>query len=248
MHLREPGATHKEDFSSGTAAALAGGVTMVCAMPNTSPAITDAASFALAQKVSGELVWPCPLPARRDALCPAEPAVSPSPQLAEAGARCDFALFLGASAENAGSLGALAAAAAGLKLYLNDTFSSLRMDDVSLWMEVSCCRGGWELLPWGAWPSACLSTHLFVSSQHFQQWPRHLPIVAHAEGQTVAAVLMVAQLHQRPVHICHVARREEVSRGLRPPPVAGEACWRASPHCASSRSSSSRRPSRRGSR
>lgn len=29
----------------------------------------------------------------------------------------------------------------------------------------------------------------------------------------MAAVLMVAQLHQRPVHICHVARREEVSGG-----------------------------------
>ncbi|NXF40404.1 PYR1 protein, partial [Nyctibius bracteatus] len=150
VHLREPGSTHKEDFASGTAAALAGGVTMVCAMPNTSPAVTDAASFALAQK------------------------------LAEAGARCDFALFLGASPENAGSLGALAGAAAGLKMYLNDTFSSLRMDDVSLWME------------------------------HFEQWPQHLPVVAHAEQQTVAAVLMVAQLHQRPVHICHVARREEI--------------------------------------
>jgi carbamoyl-phosphate synthase/aspartate carbamoyltransferase/dihydroorotase len=29
VHLREPGATHKEDFSSGTAAALAGGITLV---------------------------------------------------------------------------------------------------------------------------------------------------------------------------------------------------------------------------
>ncbi|NWZ47298.1 PYR1 protein, partial [Haliaeetus albicilla] len=150
VHLREPGGTHKEDFASGTAAALAGGVTMVCAMPNTNPAVTDATSFALAQK------------------------------LAEAGARCDFALFLGASSENASSLGPLAGAAAGLKMYLNDTFSSLRMDDVSLWME------------------------------HFEQWPRHLPVVAHAERQTVAAVLMVAQLYQRPVHICHVARREEI--------------------------------------
>ncbi|NWX35117.1 PYR1 protein, partial [Notiomystis cincta] len=150
VHLREPGGTHKEDFASGTAAALAGGVTMVCAMPNTSPAVTDATSFALAQK------------------------------LAEAGARCDFALFLGASLDNAGTLGPLAGAAAGLKMYLNDTFSSLRMDDVSLWME------------------------------HLEQWPRHLPIVAHAERQTVAAVLMVAQLYQRPVHICHVARREEI--------------------------------------
>lgn len=51
VHLREPGATHKEDFSSGTAAALAGGVTMVCAMPNTSPAVTDADTLALFQKV-----------------------------------------------------------------------------------------------------------------------------------------------------------------------------------------------------
>lgn len=51
VHLREPGATHKEDFSSGTAAALAGGVTLVCAMPNTSPAITDPSTLALVQKV-----------------------------------------------------------------------------------------------------------------------------------------------------------------------------------------------------
>ncbi|XP_067326291.1 multifunctional protein CAD [Anolis sagrei] len=150
VHLREPGATHKEDFASGTAAALAGGVTMVCAMPNTCPALIDAASFALAQK------------------------------LAEAGARCDFALFLGASSDNAGSLGPVAGAAAGLKMYLNDTFSDLKMDNVSLWME------------------------------HFEKWPKHLPIVAHAEKQTVAAILMVAQLYQRPVHICHVARKEEI--------------------------------------
>ncbi|KAF1546264.1 CAD protein, partial [Eudyptula minor] len=161
VHLREPGGTHKEDFASGTAAALAGGVTMVCAMPNTSPAITDAASFALVQK------------------------------LAEAGARCDFALFLGASSDNVGLLGPLAGAAAGLKMYLNDTFSSLRMDDVSLWME------------------------------HFEQWPQHLPVVAHAERQTVAAILMVAQLYQRPVHICHVARREEVSGGAQGPKQKG---------------------------
>lgn len=51
VHLREPGATHKEDFASGTAAALAGGVTLVCAMPNTSPAITDPATLSQFQKV-----------------------------------------------------------------------------------------------------------------------------------------------------------------------------------------------------
>ena len=30
VHLRDPGQTHKEDFATGTAAALAGGFTMVC--------------------------------------------------------------------------------------------------------------------------------------------------------------------------------------------------------------------------
>lgn len=35
VHLREPGATHKEDWDSGSAAALAGGFTAVLAMPNT---------------------------------------------------------------------------------------------------------------------------------------------------------------------------------------------------------------------
>uniref|UniRef100_A0A3P8T0G4 Multifunctional protein CAD n=1 Tax=Amphiprion percula TaxID=161767 RepID=A0A3P8T0G4_AMPPE len=150
VHLREPGATHKEDFSSGTAAALAGGVTLVCAMPNTAPSITDASTLSLVQK------------------------------LAKAGCRCDYALYLGAASDNASVLPSIASQAAGLKMYLNDTYSTLKMDNVSLWME------------------------------HFEKWPKQMPIVAHAEKQTVAAILMVAQLYQRPVHICHVARKEEI--------------------------------------
>uniref|UniRef100_A0A4W6DF73 Multifunctional protein CAD n=1 Tax=Lates calcarifer TaxID=8187 RepID=A0A4W6DF73_LATCA len=150
VHLREPGATHKEDFSSGTAAALAGGVTMVCAMPNTSPAVTDPSTLALVQK------------------------------LAKAGCRCDYALYVGAASDNAAVLPSIASQAAGLKMYLNDTYSTLKMDNVSLWME------------------------------HFEKWPKQMPIVAHAEKQTVAAILMVAQLYQRPVHICHVAKKEEI--------------------------------------
>lgn len=39
VHLREPGFTHKEDVASGTLAAVAGGFTTVCCMPNTRPAI-----------------------------------------------------------------------------------------------------------------------------------------------------------------------------------------------------------------
>lgn len=58
------------------------------------------------------------------------------PQLAKAGCRCDYALYVGAASDNASILPAIASKAAGLKMYLNDTYSTLKMDNVSLWMEV----------------------------------------------------------------------------------------------------------------
>lgn len=39
VHLRDPGLTYKEDISTGTMAAAAGGVTTICAMPNTKPVV-----------------------------------------------------------------------------------------------------------------------------------------------------------------------------------------------------------------
>ena len=42
VHFRDPGQTHKEDLQTGTAAALAGGVTGVLCMPNTTPPMDNA--------------------------------------------------------------------------------------------------------------------------------------------------------------------------------------------------------------
>lgn len=44
VHLREPGQEHKETIASGCAAAVAGGFTSVCPMPNTSP-VNDSAAI-----------------------------------------------------------------------------------------------------------------------------------------------------------------------------------------------------------
>jgi carbamoyl-phosphate synthase/aspartate carbamoyltransferase/dihydroorotase len=104
VHLREPGAMHKEDWDTGTSAALAGGVTLVLAMPNTKPPIFDAATLDLALEA------------------------------ARSKARCDYAQFLGAGPDNAASAAALALRAAGLKMYLDSTFGQLRLDDMTLWM------------------------------------------------------------------------------------------------------------------
>ncbi len=43
VHLREPGFEYKETVASGTAAAVAGGFTAVCSMPNTAPVNDNAA-------------------------------------------------------------------------------------------------------------------------------------------------------------------------------------------------------------
>lgn len=45
VHFRDPGAPHKEDFSTGTMAAAIGGVTTVLDMPNTVPPVTSKAAY-----------------------------------------------------------------------------------------------------------------------------------------------------------------------------------------------------------
>ena len=45
VHFRDPGMTHKEDFSSGSLSALQGGVTCVLDMPNTVPPVIDLSSL-----------------------------------------------------------------------------------------------------------------------------------------------------------------------------------------------------------
>jgi len=104
VHFREPGATHKEDWDSGTSAALAGGFTMVLAMPNTKPPIFDAETLNLALNA------------------------------AKRKAHCDYGQYVGAGPDNAEVVAALADKAAALKMYLDMTFGQLRLDDMTLWM------------------------------------------------------------------------------------------------------------------
>ena len=52
VHLRQPGREDKETISTGTKAALAGGVTSVLAMPNTSPVVDSRETVELVKKIS----------------------------------------------------------------------------------------------------------------------------------------------------------------------------------------------------
>lgn len=54
VHLRDPGLTHKEDFRSGTSAALRGGFTTVLDMPNTKPSTTTLAALKEKRKIAAQ--------------------------------------------------------------------------------------------------------------------------------------------------------------------------------------------------
>ena len=62
VHLREPGGEHKETIATGARAAVAGGFTSVCAMPNTDPPVDDPASVGFVRaaglRAGGARVYP----------------------------------------------------------------------------------------------------------------------------------------------------------------------------------------------
>jgi dihydroorotase-like cyclic amidohydrolase len=151
VHLREPGGEHKENITSGSAAALAGGVVMVLDMPNTYPPIVNAASLALKH------------------------------QLGTKSALCDMGFYLGAAEANAVEAAASAGRAVGLKIYLDQTYGPLRMNNLA----------------------ALLS--------HFRTWPAHRPIAVHAEGLSVAMAIGLARVFGRRVHLCHISRADEMA-------------------------------------
>ena len=102
VHLREPGATHKEDIASGTHAALAGGVVAILDMPNNRPPIHT----------------PERLQAKTDRF--AKQAV------------CDYGLFCTYTGGPIGPILAMAPRVCGLKLYLDHTFGDILLTDLEL--------------------------------------------------------------------------------------------------------------------
>ena len=98
VHFREPGATQKEDFETGTKAAVAGGYTTVIDMPN-NPEPTDS-----------------PLALQRKIL------------LANNRIYCDVGFHFGATAKSSQYFEDLAGQVFGLKLYMNQTTGPLLVE------------------------------------------------------------------------------------------------------------------------
>lgn len=91
VHLRDPGQTYKEDFFTGTSAALAGGFTTIFDMPNNKEPITT-------------------LERLKNKITEAKKKVV-----------CDIGFYAGSIGENLEELIKMEPYVSGLKLYLNDT-------------------------------------------------------------------------------------------------------------------------------
>ncbi|MDI7274987.1 MAG: amidohydrolase family protein [Anaerolineae bacterium] len=74
-----------------------------------------------------------------------------------------------------------ARSAVGLKLYLTPTFGPLRLQSLGALLAI------------------------------FRRWPAHKPVAVHAEGSSVAIPILLAQMTGRRVHVCHVARADEMA-------------------------------------
>ncbi len=104
VHLRDPGATQKEDFTSGTRAALAGGFTFVCDMPN-----NPQPTVSLARLREKE-------------------------RLGEEKAACGLGFHYGTDGKNLESFTAAAKhpRVFGLKVYLNHTTGEMLIEDIAV--------------------------------------------------------------------------------------------------------------------
>ncbi len=101
VHLRDPGDSRVESIPTGTRAAVLGGIATVFDMPNTSPAVTDAATLAWKQGY------------------------------VEAGSYCDFGIYVGATRANTAELAALERerGVCGVKLFAGSSTGELMIED-----------------------------------------------------------------------------------------------------------------------
>lgn len=167
VHLREPGNTHKEDFQTGTAAAVAGGYTQILDMPNNTPPTTTPQALDEKIKLAYGKIW------------------------------CDLGFNFGATPQSVKYFNQISKKSFGLKVYMNQTTGPLLIKNNS----------DRQLI--------------------FKSWNSLVPIMVHAEGETVETAIKLAKKYKKPLHICHVTADQipEIERAKKEGnPITCEVC------------------------
>jgi dihydroorotase-like cyclic amidohydrolase len=114
---------------------------------------------------------------------------------AAAQAVCDVGLFVGATNTEADAYLPVAAQACGLKIYVSDTFGSLRIDTLDLMHRL--------FRTWAE--KAAQVGYRMMGAAHGLG-----PITVHAEELMLPVCLALSHLYAVPLHIAHVSRRSEI--------------------------------------
>ena len=150
VHVREPGDEHKETWDTCSRAALKGGNGLICAMPNTKPSCTNNDIYVRVNN------------------------------LAKTKSVCDYMIFMGADGQNYKDMEYMNSKVCAIKFYLNETFSNLKINNIS------------------------------VLRKYFFHCPDNMLMCFHAEVEMVGVVLYLASIYKKRVHICHISKKEEI--------------------------------------
>jgi len=181
VHFREPGLEHKEDLATGTAAAVAGGVTAIFEMPNTDPSTTTAA--AIADKLDR----------------------------AQGRAWCDHAFFVGAAAENAEELATLERlpGCAGVKAFMGSSTGSLLVPDDATLDRVLAHGSRRVAVHAEDEPRLKERAALAVEAADVHAHPVWRDVETALRATT--RLLTAARRHGRRVHVLHVTTADEMA-------------------------------------
>ncbi len=185
VHFRDPGNTHKEDFHSGTASALAGGVTTVIDMPNNTPATTTLA------------------------------ALHEKKEIAAKKAVCDYAFQFGATLENvheaakAGKDNSVAA----LKIFFGSSTGNLLVESHSAILLHLAAFDKNKPVCFHAEDEEAIRRKTEGYKKEFPHGGvklHNLVRPPHAAESAVAQILPLAIGAKRKVHLCHVSTAGEL--------------------------------------
>lgn len=187
VHFREPGLTHKADFSSESMAALKGGVTSVMDMPNTLPPVTslDGLSGKYAG-ISGKS-W------------------------------TNYGLYIGATNSNADEIadlvsGPYARQIAGIKVFMGSSTGNMLVDSKDAIEKIFSIRG--KTISVHCEDEAEIKANLQAAKEKYGET---IPFSIHPQIRSRRACILsaikaleLAIKHGTRLHICHVSTKEEV--------------------------------------
>ena len=180
VHLRDPGDAAVESIPTGTKAAVLGGLAAVFDMPNTAPAITDAAALVRKQAYAETNAW------------------------------CDIGLYVGATKSNIAALAELEAArgVCGIKVFAGSSTGDLLVEDDASLERVM--RAGRRRIAYHSEDEYRLQARrgLFAAGMPYATHMQWRDVECAFLG--TRRLLALAQATGRPAHILHVSTAEEL--------------------------------------